>query len=398
LNAPLRQLGLALAGAALALPLAAQSTGARRGFSITITEPRNQSIVVGKTRIAAEIKVESMALVDRVEFVVGDKVIFVDREPPWECLHDFGEESKSWVIRAVAYHREDVSVSDAVITRRVPFTVVERVNRVLLWVSAKASKGGFVTDLGRDDFRVFEEGREQKILEFGREERPITLAIILDSSGSMRDKLSEVHAAASAFVDTLREADRALVIDFDDKVFLLEDLTSDRERLKRAIESTEAIGGTALYDVMHVTYRKIGKIEGRRAIVLLSDGEDTASHFKHDRVIEEAKSNNTLIYAIGLVGGGAGVRRNLLQEFAEVTGGRVFFVKQADELGEVYQRIAEELRSQYYITYSTTNETWDGRWVDLRVETTREDLKLRTRSGYFAVRAGEPGAVPGDEP
>ncbi len=376
----------ALTGLAAAALLPAQTPHKRRGFSIEITQPVNQSAVVGKSRIAATVTIEDLSLLDRVEFLVGDDVIFVDRQPPWECSHDFGEESKSWIIRAIAYHAEDVSVTDAVITRRIPFSVVERVNRVVLWVSALGKAGAFLTNLERGDVRVYEEGREQQVLEFYREDRPITLALLLDSSGSMQEKLSEVHAAAAAFVDTLRDEDRALVIDFDDKVFLLEDLTSDRERLKRAIRSTEAIGGTAVYDVLHAAYRKIGRIEGRRAIVLLSDGEDTASLLGLDRVLEEAKAANVLIYSIGLGGGGVGPRRNVLREFSEHTGGRSFFVKKADELAQTYERIAEELRSQFYVAYSTNNEEWDGRWIELEVKTDRKDLELRARRGFFAVR------------
>jgi Ca-activated chloride channel family protein len=390
-----RILGTAVLAACVCAWLAtspeAQAPNRRPGFVIEITQPANQSVVFGRTKIVADVQVRKADLVDRVEFLVGDEVVFVDREPPYECMHDFGEESRSWIIRAVAYHVEDVSVTDAVITRKVPFTVVERVNRVVIWVSATDKDDEFVGDLRREDFRVLEEGVEQEILEFYREDRPITMAILLDSSGSMRDKLEEVHEAASSFVDTLREEDRALVIDFDDKVFLVEDLTSDHEVLKRAITSTEAIGGTALYDVLHATYRKIGDIPGRRAIVLLSDGEDTASRLSFRRVLEEAKSNQALIYAIGLGGGGQGPRRSVLRDFAEFTGGRAFFVKKASELGEVYQRIAEELRTQYYIAYSTSNEQWDGRWMKIKVESEREDLDVRARRGYFAVRHEEPG-------
>lgn len=376
-------------GVWLATLLVAQTPNRRRGFAIEITEPVNQSIVFGKTKIVAEVKIEQQDLVDRVEFLVGDEVIFVDREPPYECVHDFGEESKSWIVRAVAYHKEEVTVTDAVITRKIPFTVVERVNRVVLWLSATDKRGNFVTDLDREDFRVYEDGKEQEILDFYREDRPITLGILLDSSGSMREKLKEVHEAASAFVDTLRDEDRALLIDFDDKVFLVEDLTNDRERLKAAITSTEAIGGTAIYDVLHATYRKIGQIEGRKAIVLLSDGEDTASQFGFKRVLEEAKSNSALIYSIGLGGGGQGPRKSVLKDFSDFTGGRPFFVKKAAELGKVYQRIAEELRTQYYIAYSTNNEEWDGRWIKIKVETDRKDLEIRARRGYFAVRKSD---------
>jgi Ca-activated chloride channel family protein len=364
----------------------AQDAVARRGLSVRITEPANLDIVFGRTRIAAEVRSDEPALVQRVEFLVGDDVVFVDREPPWECVHDFGEQSRMWVIRVIAHHAEGVSVSDAIITRRMAYAVIERVNRVNLWITGTDRDGGLVTDLKREELRVFEEDEEQQILEFQREDRPIVLAMILDSSGSMQDKLDELHAAASGFVETLRPEDRALVIDFDEKVFLIQDLTSDRQALKEAIGSTQAIGGTALYDALHAAYRKIGAIDGRKAIILLSDGEDTASQLPHDRVLEEVKSNSAMLYTIGLGGWGTGPRKGVLKELAEVTGGRAFFVAKASELSEAYGRIAEETRAQFSVAYSTDNEQWDGRWIKVRVECLRPGVKLRTRPGYFAVR------------
>ena len=366
----------------------AQDSQPRKGFSITITEPVNQEIVFGKTRIVAEVKLDEPELLDRVEFMVGDEVVFVDREAPFECFHDFGEESKSWVIRAVAHHTEGVSVSDSTITRKMKFATIERVNRVILWVSATDKNNNFVTDLKREDFVVSEDGRDQQVLDFYAEDRPITMALLVDTSGSMHDKMKEVHLAAGAFVDSLRPIDQALVIDFDDNVFLIQDLTSDHSLLKAALTSTEAIGATSMYDALHASYRKIGTLDGRKAIIVLSDGEDTSSQFGFQRVLEEAKSNNAIIYGIALGGGASGARKDVLGEFAEVTGGEMFVVKKASELGETYSRIAEELGRQYYLTYSTTNTEWDGRWIKLKVESKRPGVKIRARRGYFAVRAG----------
>lgn len=237
-----------------------------------------------------------------------------------------------------------------------------------------------------EDFKIFENGKPMKILEFNREERPLRMAIMIDTSGSMVERISAVHDAAGDFVKTLRPIDQALVIDFDDNVFLLQDLTDDAERLRKAIESTQPLGATALYDAMHAAYRKVGPIEGRKAIVLLSDGEDTASQFSQKRVMEEAKASNTLIYSIGL-GGSLGTARNVLSDFAEFTGGRAFFVKKPEELAAAYQRIADELGNQYFLSYSTSNQEWDGRWVKLKVESSRKDIDIRARRGYFAVKA-----------
>jgi Ca-activated chloride channel family protein len=200
----------------------------------------------------------------------------------------------------------------------------------------------------------------------------------------MDDKIEEAHIAAESFVRTLREKDRALVIDFDDRVYLIQDLTGDQEALVEAVTSTEAIGGTSLYDALHAAFRKLKGIKGRKAMVVLSDGEDTSSQFGYRRVIEEAKANNVIIYAIGL---GSGIGKGALKEFSDITGGRSFFVGKAEQLAGVYERIAEELRQQLYLTYSTSIEEWDGSWIRLKVETDRPGHKVRARRGFFSVRS-----------
>lgn len=388
-----RALVLLMAVFAIGSPAVAQDAARRKGFSVEITSPVAGDVVLGRTKIEAKVRADRPEDLDRVEFIVADRVVFIDREAPYECWYDFGETSRSWVVRAVAHHREGMTASDAVVTRKLDVAYFEEVNRVILWVTVLDENDRPVEGLAKDDFRVFEDGAPQKIQEFISEDRPITLAILLDTSGSMQQQMKEVHAAAGSFVETIRPEDRALVIAFDDKVFLLQDLTSDHDALNDAIASTEAIGSTAVYDAMHAAFRKLRPVQGRKAIVLLSDGEDTSSQAGFDRVLEEAKAQNVLVYGIGL---GVGLldtsRRNVLKEFSEATGGRAFFVKQATELAGVYQRIADELRSQYYLTYSTANAKWDGRWIRLKVEITRPGLSVRARKGFFAVRASSPAA------
>lgn len=381
-------LGVVLAG--WSAPARAQDAARRKGFSIHIVAPPEDDFVLGKTKIRAEVTAEDPADVERVEFLVKDKVIFIDREPPYECVYDFGEESKAWVIRAVAYHREGFSVSDVVVTRKLTIESYEEVNRVILWVTVTDKEDRLVSDLQGSSFKVFEDGQPQKVQEFTLEDRPIAMAIVLDSSGSMRDAMPEVHQAAAGFVGTLRPQDRALVIDFDDKVFLLQDLTSDQGLLKTSVTSTEALGSTALYDALHAAFRKLRGIDGRKAIVLLTDGDDTSSQFGYNRILEEAKAQNVLIYAIGL----GDVKKSALKEFSDTTGGRAFFIGKAKDLADVYQKIADELRRQYYISYSTSNKIWDGRFVKVEVKSDHADWNVRARRGYFAVRGGSEGTTP----
>ena len=378
----MKRLLIAILALAALAPAVAQDAEKRRGFAIHITAPAADDFVLGKTKIEAAVTAETPADVDRVEFFVKDKVVFVDREPPYECIFDFGEQSKAWVIRAIAYHREGFSVSDVIVTRKITIESFEEVNRVILWVTVTDKSDHLIENLGKESFTVFEDGAPQTIREFFREERPITMAIVLDSSGSMREQLKEVHDAAASFVDTLRPEDHALVIDFDDKVFLLSDLTSDHDALKESVSSTEALGATALYDAIHAAFRKLRGIEGRKAIVLLSDGDDTSSQYAYDRILEEAKAQSVLLYAIGL----GDVKKSVMKDLSETTGGRAFFVGKASQLGDVYRRIAEELRLQYYLSYSTTNTKWDGRFIKLEVKSKNSDWSVRARRGYFAIR------------
>ncbi len=390
-------LGACAAAALLAPPAAAQDAEKRKGFSVEITSPVNGDVIFGRTHITASVHVDRPEDVDRVEFSVGDKVIFVDREAPYECWYDFGEKPKSWIVRAVAYHKEGISVSDVVVTRKLDVAYFEQVNRVILWATVTDKKDDFVTGLGRDAFKVFEDGVPQTIQEFSTEDRPITLAILLDTSGSMQEQMKTVHAAADGFVDQLRPEDKALVIAFDDKVFLIQDLTGDHAPLKEAIDSTEALGATAIYDALHAAFRKLGEVQGKKAIVLLTDGEDNSSQFGFNRILEEAKAQNVLIYGIGLGGGFlGGPRKNVLKEFSDVTGGKSFYASKAADLTGVYQRIADELRRQYYLTYSTSNKAWDGRWVKLKVETTDPGYSVRARRGYFAVKTSLGGGGSAD--
>jgi VWFA-related protein len=264
-----------------------------------------------------------------------------------------------------------------------------QVNRVVLYATAREDGGErrFVIDLKREDMALQEDGAGQEIVDFYIEERPITLAVILDSSGSMESALSTVHAAASRFVEGLGEEDQALVIDFDEKVFLLQSLTTNKKALHNAITSTSALGGTALYDALHASYRRIRGIEGRKAIILLTDGDDTASKFSFKRILDEAKISDVIIYPIGLRTSVLDLDlRHVLKTLAEQTGGRAYFPDKVSELQGVYEEINRELKSQYYITYEPSNGTWDGRWREIELKAPGKDVEIRTRRGYYAVR------------
>jgi len=365
----------------------------RRGLSIKITNPVMNDFRFGRSDIDAEVKTAEPNVIEKVEFYVEDKLIFIDTEAPYHCTFDFGTEARSWVIKAVAHHREGLTVSDTVILRKVLLNYAVQVNRVILYATAVADGDGrrYVLDLTRDDLVLEEDGVRQEIIDFYREERPVTLAVVSDSSGSMQKAMDTVHTAAGRFIDSLGPEDQALVIDFDDKVYLLQDVTGDKQALRTALTSTSALGGTALYDALYAAYRKLKGVDGRKAIILLSDGDDTASRFSFRRVLDEAKVNDMIIYAIGL---GTNVLdldlRHVLKTLAQETGGRAFFPDKVDELETVYKEIAAELKSQYYLSYEPANTSWDGRWRKISLSAPKNNVEIRTRSGYYAVRRPGP--------
>lgn len=365
----------------------------RRGLSIAITNPVMNDFRFGRSDIDAEVKTSEPNVVEKVEFYVDEKMIFIDTEPPYHCVFDFGTEPRSWVIKAVAHHREGITVTDTVILRKVILNYAVSVNRVILYATAISDSNGrhYVTDLTRDELTLQEDGRPQAIVDFYREERPVTLAVVSDSSGSMQQAIETVHTAASRFIDTLGAEDRALVIDFDDKVYLLQDVTGDKTLLRTALTSTKALGGTALYDALYASYRKLKGIDGRKAILLLSDGDDTASKFSFRRVLDEAKVNDIMIYTIGLGTSFLDLDlRHVLKSLADETGGRAFFPDKVSELEAVYKEISAELKSQYYLSYEPANTAWDGRWRKIDLNAKRRGVEIRTRSGYYAIRRSPP--------
>jgi len=358
-----------------------------RKLLVKITEPADGDFVFGKAKIAATVEASKEIRDVRVEFSIAGKLIYIDREPPYEAFYDFGDEPRSYVIEAAAISPDGDSAQDTIVTRKLLINYREIVDQVVVTASVVDDERKFVQGLARDDFVLSEDDVRQTIVDFSVETRPITMAIMIDTSGSMREEIGDVQEAAKEFVETLRPQDRALVIDFDENVFLLQDLTADHALLREAIEGTDAEGGTALYDAIYAAYRRLKTIDGRKAIVLLTDGADTNSRFSYQKILELTRTHDVVIYSIGL---GATVldvsMRSSLKQVAEETGGRAYFPHTAADLAEVYQQIADDLRSQYYMAYSPTNKATDGTWRKIKLETGVKGVKVRTRKGYYAVK------------
>jgi VWFA-related protein len=257
----------------------------------------------------------------------------------------------------------------------------------------------YVTDLQADDFRVFEDGVKQDVTFFNRTSLPIALAILIDTSASMENKLPTAQEAATGFVQRLRPQDLAEVIDFDSRVVVLQNFTNDQSALDQAIHKTSAGGSTSLYNAIYIALKDLKKAVAknvdeirRQAIVVLTDGEDTSSLLPFDEVLDLAKRSETGIYTIGLrtdeepASGRKGFQEAefVLRQFAQQTGGRSFFPNQLADLTGIYQQISNELSSQYTVGYTSRNPRRDGAWRRVVVQVDRANTVARTKLGYFA--------------
>jgi len=285
---------------------------------------------------------------------------------------------------------------------RRPPTFEAGIEVINLNVSVTDPRNRYVTDLAERDFAVFEDGIRQELSLFTHENLPISLVLMLDTSASMDEKLKVAQAAAIRFTKTLRPQDLAEVIQFNDRATVLQDFTADQDALAAAIHKTEASGPTALHNALYIALKDLGKQKKagelrRRAIVLLSDGEDTASLVSDDQVIELARKTEINIYSISLRPNrpsdrtrlGFSQAAHLLTAMAQETGGQVHFPNSLSELDSVYDRIAEELRTQYNLGYVSSNKRRDGKWRRIVVRIPeREDVQIRHKIGYYGPRGG----------
>ncbi len=273
------------------------------------------------------------------------------------------------------------------------------VDLVALNVTVTDSDNRYVTDLDQSGFLLYEDGAIQDVTFFTRSQLPVALALLMDTSASMSEKMSTAQEAAIGFADRLREQDLASVIDFDNRVEILHEFTNSLDDLTAAIRRTSAGGSTSLYNAIYNSLKELAKVGAaiseateirRQAIVVLSDGEDTSSLVEFEEVLELAKRSNTVIYAIGLRSQERRTRRGfreadfVLRQLAQETGGRHFFPDTADELPEIYQLISDELSSQYTLGYASKNPLRDGRYRRIVVRVDRPDVAARTKLGYYA--------------
>jgi VWFA-related protein len=279
-----------------------------------------------------------------------------------------------------------------------PIRVDVNVVNVLCTVSDK--RGALVTDLRKEDFEIRENGRKQEIRYFARDtDLPLTIAMLMDVSGSVRQALDAEREAAGRFFDVvLRPTDHALLLGFSSTLVLWQDFTSSTPQLHNALAQLHAIPfrglppdgqampGTLLYDAVYQTAGgKLKRVPGRKAMLIISDGLDNGSRMHVEEALEAVQQTNTIVYGICYDQKFFGC--DYLKGLAEPTGGRMFDAgKKRKSLGEIYQTIEDELRSQYAIGYVPINQEHDGKFRKLEVKVDTPGLKVSARRGYYAEK------------
>lgn len=357
----------------------------RGALAVFIVEPsKGARVAPGKLPVKAEVSVPEGRRVESVEFKINDQTATTLTKAPWHADVLVPNEEVAYV--TVVATLDDGSRAEAVRFVRAPQYFEElEVNLVELYVAVSDRAGDLVRGLTQDDFEVFESGKKQEITKFELVENlPLTVGILLDTSGSMRSSLVQAQEAAAGFLrGVMTPRDRSFAVSFASRPRLDMPPTDDVEAVARSFEDLQAVGDTALHDALvHSLYYFRG-IKGQRALVLLSDGEDNASYIAYNDALEYARRSGVAIYAIGFNLGMMGGLKNKLAELSEESGGKSFFTNKAEELPAIYAQIERELRSRYLVAYNS-NQAGGKPGVFREVEVkVKRGLKARTSRGYY---------------
>jgi len=286
------------------------------------------------------------------------------------------------------------------------FRIGVEVNQVYLSVSARSLEtGGFVKDLRKEDFRVLEDGIPQEITNFASEAVPVHVAILIDVSGSVQGEIPEFRRAVLNFVRALSSEDKVAIISFSDYPKLILNWSSDIQKIELAVNSVYSKGRTVFYDALYVTFDDLFKgVEGRKAAIVLSDGIDTASTTTFEQTMRRAIQSEAMVYFVSKLDQYAAMApsnrlrfdptltdsfidrvRREMNQMASQTGGAVLnYITMS--LMDIYSRVAEELRNQYYVGYLPTNLAKDGSWRRIEIEVRRPGVNATTRAGYYAAK------------
>lgn len=359
---------------------------ARGAFRVVITEPaRGRREAAGRLSARAEVTIPEERKIESVEFRVNDELLTVLRTPPWQHTVEVPGGDDLAYLSVVAFLDDGSRAEDVRFLRRPENLDEVEVDLVELFTTVTDSSGHPVKGLIAKDFEIQENGKPQTIARFEQVENlPLNLGIAIDTSFSMASSLDEAHRAAAGFLRAVvTPKDRCFAIAFATRPALLIPPVDDAEAVALSLEEMRAFGRTALHDaIINSLYYFRGQ-RGQRALVLLTDGDDTGSSTSWADALEFARRSGVAIYTIGL--GISEIKlgpRGKLSDLAQVSGGRAFFIDRAEELSGVYEQIEDELRSRYFLTYNSGERADENGFRKIEVKVKR-GLKARTGRGYY---------------
>jgi VWFA-related protein len=263
---------------------------------------------------------------------------------------------------------------------------------VVLHATVVDRNGHLITNLPREAFQVFENGQPQQVKLFKREDVPVSMGLIIDNSGSMRDKRAKVEAAALALVKDSNPQDEVFIVNFNDEAFLDKDFTNKIKELEEGLARIDSRGGTAMRDAirMSIDHIKEKAKKDKKVLVVVTDGDDNSSLISLENLVKASQQSEVLIYTVGLLNEeerrAATRAKRALKALAEATGGQDYFPKELAEVDRIAHQVARDIRSQYTIAYSPALQALDGTFRQIKVTVNAPGKPtVRTRSGYYAT-------------
>ena len=371
-------------GAELAADEVLLNAGPHR-FRVRLREPRPGVVYASGLRAEADVEIPEGDQLERVEFFLGEERVAAVYQPPFVLPVFLRRPGELTYVRAVAYLADGNSAEDVVFINAPGYAEQLQVDLVELYASVADRRGQALEGLERGEFTAYEDGQRQEIVRFERaRDLPIHAGVLIDTSASMLEELEDAERGALRFFSQVIEAkDRAAVLTFADHPRLVVPFTNDPDKLRGGVASLVSEGETALWDSVVYALHYFSGLRGKRAVVLLTDGEDSRSKWTFDETLDFARRAGVALYAIGLdLPQRAADARGRLERLASETGGRAYFIGRSTELERVYGLIEAELRSQYLLAYqSPATDVTRYREVELKVS--RPGAVVKTIKGYF---------------
>ncbi len=369
---------------------------------VRFVQPRNLSTVTGRSEFVLALNLPSGARIRSLKVEVDGEPAATLTGPPWHGTWDAGDGSRGHRLTATLLLNDGTTYRAAVRTMPIRIQEEEDVDLVNLFAVVRNRRGEYITDLTRDRFTLREDGVPQKIKVFSTEPKPLAVAIVLDNSISMKrgEKLEAARKSALRFLDTLGKEDRVMLLTFNNRVKVLQPPTLDHKAMARAIEAIGPWnrGGTALYDGIWRAADYLRRLEGRRVLVLLTDGRDEdgqgfepGSLHTLSEASDHANRNDVMIFAVGY---GRDLKqldiyqratlKSILEKLANRSGGAALFPRRIGSLKGAFETVTRDLRHQYNIAYVSNNKERNGKWRTIELKTDTKGQEVITRKGYFA--------------